>query len=123
MQQDAHEGLCLLLDQLNEAQKVGAEPKDFSEVVDGKTAWEQYTLRQNSSIVQMYSGIQRTVVTCGRHECGRESTTRQVFDTLQLGVPLVRPCIQDCLAEFISPTELSEYVCPECGGIKGPNRF
>ena len=63
-QHDPHEGLLLILDQLHVAQNQPVEPAGFSDVdlVDGKIAWEQYTLRHNSPIVQMYNGVKRTVL-------------------------------------------------------------
>ena len=97
-QQDAHEFLSALLDNLNEDLNHVKE-KPYIEAVssDGngdeseiaKEAWENQLKREDSVIVRDFYGQMRSESSCD--SCGRKSVTFSSFNSLSLPLPLPPP--------------------------------
>lgn len=112
MQHDSHEFMMYLLGSLQD-EETPMEGSNF-DGSDERKSYEQilseYDRSHPSIIDKLFSGMQRTIVTCGK--CQRDSVTYNPFMTLSL---TFESSIEKSLSGFLKAESLSDkYKCEKC---------
>lgn len=120
-QKDSQEFTSFMLDALHEdlnrvlpAERKRQPEIDFSKMTykeGGNAAWECYTARNNSVIVDLFQGQFRNITRCLR--CGYESVTFDTFMYLTVPVGKSRTNLASCIENFCQ-TEKIEWRCDKC---------
>ena len=123
VQQDAHELLSFLLDQLHEDLNRATDRTPISKQTyttesderQAAKAWAQHLKRNSSVIVDLFQGQLKSTLKCAL--CDYQSVTFDTFMYLSLPIPkhVQRVCLQDCLEEFTREEKLEAgWICPIC---------
>ncbi|GAA5909250.1 hypothetical protein JCM8208_005624 [Rhodotorula glutinis] len=141
-QQDAHEVLLTLLDGLHEDLNLVVDPppprtvspereaqlERLPEVVAADQEWEQYRVRNDSIVIDLFQGFMRNRMEC--MHCQTTSTTFSPLQTLSLSIPEPRSprravslsqCIDSFLAEEILHGE-NAWHCPSCRTLRSTSK-
>merc|ERR1719285_1382574 len=112
-QEDAQEFLRWYLEGLHEdVQRVTSKPRITEEATSARMAWEQYTSRESSTIVDKCVGQLRSSLTCDH--CGYVSKVWDPFWDLSVQITRSSSSIKDCLQEFKREEILDGSEKPKC---------
>ena len=122
-QEDSHEFLLFLLDGLHEDMnkisncKYESEPDNDgqSDVQAAKMAWEYHKKRNESIIVELFTGQYKATLTCSY--CQKTSRKFDAFRFLTLSLPSVSSPLVDLIRDFSKQEKLTgddRWKCPNC---------
>ena len=115
-QNDAHEFLLYLLDQLHEELKKPCPNQNCSSIDKGEKSWENYLKNNYSIISKEFQGQTKKTLICNK--CGYVKKKYEPFMYLSLSIPNNKSAtIKDCLTHFCEQEFLAEnekWFCPKC---------